>query len=178
MPRPMKPLLLPLAAALLPLLLGPAACTGYQAGAPRPAALAGIQRIAVPMFANDTQHPRAEAIATSAVANALLQEGAFRLASRDSADAVLEGKVSSIRYSPLRGTRLNPQLAEEFYNTITLTWTLRDAKNPTRILAAGTSEGTSQLFRDPNLQTARNNALDDALERAADALVSRISHGY
>ena len=174
----MKPIPHLLAATTLPILLGAASCTGYHAGAPRPAALSGVQRISVPMFANDTQHPRAEAIATSAVANALLQEGAFRLSSTDAADAILEGKVSSIRYSPLRGTRLNPQLAEEFYNTITLTWTLRDAKNPTRILASGSSEGTSQLFRDPNLQTARHNALDDALERAADSLVSKISHGY
>ena len=57
-------------------------------------------------------------------------------------------------------------------------WTLRDARNPTKILASGSSTGSSQLFVSSNLQTARNNALPEALAHAGEALVSRISNGF
>jgi hypothetical protein len=73
---------------------------------------------------------------------------------------------------------LDTLFPEELANTVTLDWTLRDAKDPTKVLASGESSGTSQLFVSPNLQTARNNALPEALERAGNALVSRLSNGY
>lgn len=153
-------------------------CAGYRLGGSRPAAMNGVQSIAVPMFHNETQHPRAEALATSAVADSLVQDGTYRIGSIEGADAILEGRVSRIEYSTLRGSRLNPQLPEELTNTVTLKWTVRDARDPLKVLAVGSSEGKSQLFRDSNLQTARNNALDDALERAAETLVSRIANGF
>lgn len=155
-----------------------ASCAGYRLGGVKPASLDQVKNITVPMFSNSTQHPRAEALATSAVANAIVQDGTYRISTLDEADAVLEGNLREIRYSTIRGTRLDTLLPEELANTVTLNWTLRDARNPTRILASGTSTGSSQLFVSANLQTARNNALPEALERAGEALVSRIANGY
>ena len=172
----MQPPLLP-AALLLPLLLL-ASCAGYHLGNPKPATLARIKSIAVPMFNNDTQHPKAEVLATSAVASALTQDGTFHLTSCEHADAILSGHLKNISYSSIRGSRLDTVHPEELTNTVTLAWTLTDAKNPRLILATGSSLGTSQLFVDPDLQTARNNALPDALERAAEALVSRLANGF
>ena len=91
---------------------------------------------------------------------------------------MLEGNLLEIKYSAIRGTRLDTLLPEELTNRVTLGWTLRDARNPTKVLASGTSTGSSQLFVSSNLQTARNNALPEALERAGVALVSRIANGY
>lgn len=162
----------------LALTLGLVSCAGYQLGAPKPAVLAEVRTIAVPMFANDTLHPRAEALATSAVTSALSQNGTYRLAAVGEADAVLEGTVRTIRYSSIRGRREDSLLPEELTNTVTLQWVLRDARDAGLILASGSSEGSSQLFVDANLQTARNNALPDALERASQALVGRIANGY
>lgn len=153
-------------------------CAGYQLGGTRPASLAGVRTISVPMFENSTLHPRAEALATSAVANAFIQDGTYRIARTDHADAVLEGNLSEIKYSTIRGTRFDTLLPEELANTATLKWTLRDARDPTKVLASGKSSGTSQLFVSSNLQTARNNALPEALERAGEALVSQLSNSY
>ena len=164
--------------ALLAPVLWLVSCTGYQLGGAKPVSLAKVRNIAVPMFSNATQHPRAEALATSAVANAIVQDGTYRIAGLDRADAVLEGKLSGIKYATIRGTRLDTLYPEELANTVTLSWKLRDARDPTKILASGSSSGSSQLFVSSNLQTARNNALPEALERAAEALVSRISNGY
>lgn len=163
---------------LLPACLAFTSCAGYHLGGAKPASLAQVRNLSVPMFSNGTLHPRAEAIATSAVANAIVQDGTYRITTLDQADAVLEGEISQINYSTIRGTRLDTLMPEELANTVTLKWTLRDARNPTKVLAEGSSTGSSQLFVSSNLQTARNNALPEAAERAGEALVSRIASGY
>jgi hypothetical protein len=155
-----------------------ASCVGYQLGGAKPASLKNVKSISVSMFGNETQHPRAEALATSAVASAITQDGTYQLTSLDKADAVLEGRIRRIEYSSIRGSRLDTLLPEELHNEVTVVWELKNAKDPTKVLAAGGSVGTSQLFVDSNLQTARNNALPDALERMAESLVSRLANGY
>jgi hypothetical protein len=153
-------------------------CAGYHLGVAKPAKLAHVNTISVAMFGNATLHPRAEAIATSAVANAIVLDGTYRIVRADQADALLEGRIDSIKYSSIRNTRLDTLHPEELVNQVTLKWTLRDAKNPTHILMSGISSGSSQLYVTPNLQTARNNALPDALDRAGTALVSIIANGF
>lgn len=167
----MRPLLL-----AVPLLL--ASCAGYQLGGVKPAILKDVETISVPMFRNDSLAPRAEALATSAVADAIVLDGTFRIASADDADAVLEGRVAEIGYDQIRSSRINTLRPEELQNTVTLAWVLRDARDPNRVLASGTSVGTSTFFVDSNLQTARNNALPDAFNRAGQALVSRLANGF
>lgn len=153
-------------------------CAGYHLGGTKPPSLAGVRTVSVPMFANGTQEPRAESLATTAVIDAIVRDGTYQLADRGSADAVLEGKLTGIRYSTLRGSRLDSLLAEELTNVVSIEWTLRDAKDPTKILATGSSVGQSSFFADSNLQTARRNALPDAFGRAGTNLVSRLASGY
>lgn len=164
--------------ALLALAMMFASCAGYQLGVSKPASLKRIKTIAVPMFSNATLQPRAEVVATSAVVSAFVQDGTYRIEKSDHADAILEGEIRTILYSPIRGTRLDTLRPEELTNTITLTWTLRDARDPTKILASGSSTGSSQLFVASNLQTAKNNALPEALEHAGVSLVSQLANGY
>ena len=153
-------------------------CAGYQLGGAKPAVLRDVTRITVPMFQNDTLHPRAEALATSAAAEAIVLDGTYRITKLDDADAILEGIVHRIDYTPLRTQRLDTLRPEELQNTVTLLWKLRDARNPTKILASGSATGTSRFFVDSNLQTSRNNALPDALQRASESMVSRLANGF
>lgn len=155
-----------------------ASCAGYQLGGSKPPSLAHVKSIAVPMFSNGTLEPRAEALATSAVTAAIVQDGTYKLAGKDGADAVLEGNIRGIKYSTLRSSRLDTLLAEELTNEVTIDWILRDARDPTKVIASGSSVGNSTFFADSNLQTARRNAMPDAFERAGTNLVSRISSGY
>jgi hypothetical protein len=153
-------------------------CAGYQLGGAKPPSLAAVNRISVSMLENGTLHPRAEAIATSAVTAAFVQNGTYRLSELDRADAMLEGEVTSIIYSPLRGSRRDALTSEELTNTVSINWRLKDARDPTRLLASGTSIGQSSFFVDSNLQTARQNALPDAFDRAAQNLILRLASGY
>lgn len=153
-------------------------CAGYQLGGAKPAILRDVRNVSVPMFHNDTLHPRAEALATSAATDALVQDGTYRITSLDQADAILEGTVRTITYTPLRTARLDTLRPEELQNSVTLTWTLKDARDPTKVLASGSSTGTSRFFVSSNLQTSRNNALPDALERASESMISRLANGF
>lgn len=153
-------------------------CAGYQLGGAKPAVLRDVHNVSVPMFHNDTLHPRAEALATSAAVEAIVSDGTYRITSDSKADAVLEGTLHEIQYTPLRSTRLDTLRPEELQNTVVLNWKLTDARTPGKVLASGSSVGTSRFFVDSNLQTSRNNALPDALQRASEAMVSRLSNGF
>ncbi len=155
-----------------------AGCAGYQLDGAKPAAMSGVDSISVTMFRNDTLHPRAEALATSAVTEAFVLDGTYRIATSADADAILEGTIEEIDYAQIRATRLDTLRPEELQNSVTLRWILRDAAAPDRILAQGISTGISRFFVDSNLQTSRNNALPDAIQRASEALVSRLADGY
>jgi hypothetical protein len=153
-------------------------CAGYRLGVSKPTALAKVKNIHVPMFSNQSFHPRAEALATSAVVNAFTTDGTYRITSLDEADAVLEGRVASIQYTQLVGNRLDTALPEQLRNAVTLGWELKDARDRSKVLMAGSSVGTSQLFVTSNLQTSRNNALPEAVERAGEKMVSQLSSSY
>lgn len=162
--------------AFFPLLLG--SCADYHVGPRKPPSLKEVGSISVSVFDNATLHPRVGAMAASAVASAMTLDGTYRMESAERADAVLEGSVRSIEYNRIRGTRLDSLRPEELQNTVVLSWVLRDARDATKVLASGISTGKSQLFVGSNLQTDRNNALPEAVERAGEALVSRIANGY
>jgi hypothetical protein len=117
-------------------------------------------------------------LATSAVVNAFTTDGTYRITSLDEADAVLEGRVASIQYLQLVGNRLDTSLPEQLRNAVTLGWELKDARDRSKVLMAGSSVGTSQLFVTSNLQTSRNNALPEAVERAGEKMVSQLSSSY
>lgn len=155
-----------------------ASCAGYRIDGTKPAVLRDVQTIAVPMFKNHTLHPRAEALATSAAAEAMVEDGTYHIGTSANADAILEASIHRIQYVQLRAARFDTLRPEELQSTVTLNWILRDGTDSTKILARGTSTGTSNFFVDSNLQTSRNNALPDALQRACDAMISRIANGY
>ena len=153
-------------------------CAGYRVGAQKPPSLKNVNTVSVSVFENDTLHPRAGAMATSAVNSAFTLDGTYKLASAGQADAVLEGTVRDIGYERIRGRRFDTLRPEELSNNVVLAWVLRDAKDPTKILASGISQGNSQLFVVSNLQTARQAALPEAMERAGESLVSRLANGF
>ena len=153
-------------------------CAGYHVGPRKPSSLKNVETISVSVFENDTLHPRLGAMASSSVASAMTMDGTYKIVSADKADAVLEGAVRRIQYDRIRSSRFDALSPEELENRITLAWVLRDAQDPTKVLASGTASGESQLFVASNLQTARQSALPEATERAGIALVSTLTNGY
>ncbi|MBT8043752.1 MAG: hypothetical protein KJO79_02275 [Verrucomicrobiae bacterium] len=153
-------------------------CAGYQLGGSKPAHLANVKSINVPLFSNDTLLVRAGSHATNSMVDALTRDGTYRIASADSADAVLEGKVASVDYRQISSSRLDSLRSEELSMEITIDWVLRDARDPSRILEKGRSRSNSRFFARGNLRTARTNALADALRRASESITTRLADAF
>jgi len=88
---------------LLPLLFS--GCTGYHLGPAKPAYLREIHSIAVPTFRNATLVPRIEVLITGTVIKQFQQDGTYRIANEDSADAVLKGEITLVGRTPARSVR-------------------------------------------------------------------------
>ncbi|MDE0595247.1 MAG: hypothetical protein ABGZ49_03305 [Akkermansiaceae bacterium] len=153
-------------------------CAGYQLGGAKPQQLGAINSLHVAMARNDTQIPRAAAHTTNSIVNALTRDGTYRIATIDTADARLLTTFRKINYRQARSTRIDILRSEELEMEVHLHWILVDARNPLKILAQGKSRGTTRFFVDPNLQTARQTALIDALKRASEAVASRLADGF
>ncbi|MFK7909512.1 MAG: LPS assembly lipoprotein LptE [Akkermansiaceae bacterium] len=163
---------------LLALCLLLTSCAGYQLGGSKPTHLSHVKSIHVPLFENDTLLVRAESLATNSSVDAITRDGTYQIATVETADAVLEGKVLRVNYSQVRSARLDTLRSEELGMEITISWVLRDAQNPTRILETGKSTGVTRFFAGGNLHVARTNALPDALRRATESMVMRFSDGF
>jgi outer membrane lipopolysaccharide assembly protein LptE/RlpB len=168
----------PLRNLLLLAVLALGSCAGYQLGGSKPAPLAEVRTLAVPFFTNKTLFHRAEVLATNASVTALVNDGVYSVVSLDKADAVLEGSVESVDFSQVSTSRTDARRSEELEMVVHIRWAVRGGGTSPRILANGSSTGSTRFFVDPNLQMARTNALSDALERAAQAMVSRLANGW
>lgn len=161
---------------VIPLIL--VSCAGYQLGGFKPSHLAHVKSIHIPLFKNDTLFIRAGSHATNSAVDTLTRNGAFRIASAETADAILLGRVETIKYNQVSTSRSDSIRSEEISLEITINWILQDAKNPSRILEKGQSRGHSTFFARNNIHTARNNALPDAIHRACKSMTTRLADGF
>jgi hypothetical protein len=153
-------------------------CAGYRLGGAKPEALRGVEAIHVPLVKNQTQIPRGAALATNAIVDALVLDGTYRLGNAGSSQAILEVSFFTVDYSAIRTNRFDRLRPEELSMSVTLKWKVINADNPLEVLDSGTSTGRTTFFVDPNLQSAQQSSLHDALRRAATSLVARIADHF
>jgi outer membrane lipopolysaccharide assembly protein LptE/RlpB len=154
-----------------------AGCAGYHLGPATPGYLRDIHSIAVPTFANSTLTPRIEVLVTSTVIKQFQQDGTFRIASADNADATLKAEIVSVGRSPARSVRGNVLSTTEFNLTLTVKYTLlgRDGK----VLGSpGAVGGSTSFFVGSDINTDERQALPLAAEEMARHLVSQLSEGW
>jgi hypothetical protein len=160
---------------LLALLLS--GCAGYHLGPATPAYLRQIHSIAVPTFRNATLVPRIETLVTGTVIKQFQQDGTFRIASEDNADASLKGEIIAVGRSPARSVRGNVLATTEFNLSMRVRYTLvgRDGKT-----MAGPAEaaGSTSFFVGEDVNTDERQALPLAAEQLAGHLVSQLSEGW
>ena len=151
-------------------------CAGYQLGPATPAHLQHIKSIAVPTFANTTLVPRIESLVTGTVIKQFQQDGTFRIASHEQADAVLKAEVTTVGRSPARSVRGNVLSTTEFNLNVSVRYSLvgRDGK----ILATGGAAGGTSFFVGSDVSTDERQALPLAAEELAKQLVSQLSEGW
>ena len=160
---------------LLAVLVG--GCAGYQLGPATPAHLRSVKSIAVPTFANTTLTPRIEVLITSTIIKQFQQDGTFRIAGEDQADAILKGEIVAVNRSPARSLRGNVLSTTEFNLNLTVRYTLvgRDGR---QLGHPGSAGGGTSFFVGSDVSTDERQALPLAAEELAKSLVSQLSEGW
>ena len=169
----MKLLLIPLLC-----LIALTSCAGYKLGGHKPKHLAAVKSIYIPLAKSRVIFPRAEALTTNTVVDTFASDGTYRIGSASHSDATLEVTLRAIDYRQVRSSRFDTLLSEELEMEVTLDWVLINPAKPGAPLDKGRSRERTRFFVADNLQTARANALPDALERASRGIVSRLSDGF
>jgi hypothetical protein len=152
-------------------------CAGYHIGPVKPAYLSAVHSIAVPTFKNSTLEPRIEVLITGTVIKQFQQDGTYRIASDENADAILRGDIIRISRSPSRSLRGNVLATVEFGLTIQVRYQLvgRDGKV---IARPADVTGSASFFVGSDVTTDERQALPLATEEVATRLVSQLSEGW
>lgn len=176
-------------------------CSGYQLGEVKPSSYAGIERIHVPTFRNDTLEPRLSSLVTNAVLKELQVDGTYTVSNRQTSDAVLVGTIYEVDKRQLRSVRTDTLQSQELRLYLYVDFHLEDPNTGQKIEStapAGAAFGKTKevegdevikarqgrvygetiQFVDRSFQVGERNALAVAAEDLAEKLVSQLSNGW
>ena len=152
-------------------------CAGYHIGEVKPNKLKDIQSITVPTFANKTLLPRIEVLVTDTVIKQFHQDGTYKIAGDEHADAILQGDILKVTRLPARSVRGNVLATTEFKLNMRIRYKLLRAGTE-EVLAQGDATGDTSFFVSSDVTTDERQALPLAAEQVATRLVSQLSEGW
>jgi lipopolysaccharide assembly LptE-like protein len=152
-------------------------CLGYQVGPVKPSVLRDIHAIAVPTFENKTLLPRIEVLITDSVIKQLQQDGTYRIANENNADAILKAEITDISRAPARSVRGNVLATTEFNLTMHVKYKL-ETSSGTVLMPSTEVVGTTSFFVGTDVTTDERQALPLAAEELASHLVTQLSEGW
>jgi outer membrane lipopolysaccharide assembly protein LptE/RlpB len=152
-------------------------CLGYHVGPVKPSVLRDVHGIAVPTFENKTLLPRIEALITDSVIKQLQQDGTYRIANENNADAILKAEISEISRTPARSLRGNVLRTTEFNLAMHVKYKL-ETPSGTVLMPSTEVVGTTSFFVGEDVTTDERQALPLAAEELAIHLVTQLSEGW
>ena len=152
-------------------------CLGYHVGPVKPSVLRDVHGIAVPTFENKTLLPRVEVLITDSVIKQLQQDGTYRIANENNADAVLKAEISEISRTPARSLRGNVLATTEFNLAMHVKYKL-ETPSGTVLMPSTEVVGTTSFFVGEDVTTDERQALPLAAEELAIHLVTQLSEGW
>lgn len=159
------------------LLVGGNGCARYSLGAEKLGAMRNVRTLYIDVFENRTYYPRTEVLFGSSLAEQVAGDGSYKLASKDSADAVLRGKITSIGLRQIRSQKYNTYDSLQTQLTMDVYYEVVE-RGTGKILTSGSLTVDSDYFNQGNEQSTRWNALSFAARSAATSLVTRIAYGF
>ena len=152
-------------------------CLGYHVGPVKPSVLRDVHGIAVPTFENKTLLPRVEVLITDSVIKQLQQDGTYRIANENNADAILKAEISEISRTPARSLRGNVLATTEFNLAMHVKYKL-ETPSGTVLMPSTEVVGTTSFFVGEDVTTDERQALPLAAEELAIHLVTQLSEGW
>jgi outer membrane lipopolysaccharide assembly protein LptE/RlpB len=152
-------------------------CLGYHVGPVKPGFLRDVHVIAVQTFENKTLLPRIEVLVTDSVIKQLQQDGTYKIAEKDNADAVLKAEITGVSRAPARSVRGNVLATTEFNLTMHVKYKL-ETRSGTLLVPPAEVVGTTSFFVGTDVTTDERQALPLAAEELATHLVTQLSEGW
>ena len=149
----------------------------------KPTRLRAVNSIAVPSFQNETLEPRIEVMLANTVIKQIQQDGTYRIASVNDADAILECTIDQILRRPARSVRGNVLQTREYLLNLRGRYRVVDRASG-EILDARTFTGQTSFFVSGTNNIAADVNQDErqaiplAAEDLAIRLVAQISEGW
>ena len=143
----------------------------------KPSVLRDIHTIAVPTFENKTLLPRIEVLITDSVIKQLQQDGSYKVANENNADAILKAEITEITRAPARSVRGNVLRTTEFNLIMHVKYKLETASG-TVLMPSAEVVGTTSFFVQSDVTTDERQALPLAAEELANHLVTQLSEGW
>lgn len=151
-------------------------CAGYAPGVNKPKQMAGVTKLAVPTFKNDTLQPRLEVLVTDAVIKQLQIAGTYKIVPVSEADAVVHGVIEDITSRQFRAQRNNTIKTSQLLVGLIVKYEVKDPSG--NVLLTGKPQAVSTLILDPNFQVTKQQALADATSRLSEAMSIEITEGW
>jgi len=152
-------------------------CLGYHVGPVKPSVLRDVHAVAVPTFENKTLLPRIEVLITDSVIKQLQQDGTYRIANENNADAILKAEITDISRTPARSVRGNVLATTEFNLIMHVKYKL-ETPSGTVLMPSAEVVGTTSFFVGTDVTTDERQALPLAAEELASHLVTQLSEGW
>ncbi|PYK71923.1 MAG: hypothetical protein DME42_10010, partial [Verrucomicrobia bacterium] len=146
-------------------------CLGYHVGPVKPSVLRDIHAVAVPTFENKTLLPRIQVLITDSVIKQLQQDGTYRIANENNADAILKAEITDISRTPARSVRGNVLATTEFNLIMHVKYKL-ETPSGTVLMPSAEVVGTTSFFVGTDVTTDERQALPLAAEELASHLVT------
>ena len=152
-------------------------CAGYTLGGQKPTHLAGITKLAVPTFENQTLEPRIASLVTNALIKQIQMDGSYQIVTEDEADAVLHGTVTRVNRSQFRSNRFNVLRTSQLQMTLNTQFNITDTTSG-RPIHRGIASASSYVILDSNIQNSEAQVLEDAAQRLSGNIANEISEGW
>jgi hypothetical protein len=160
-----------------------AGCSGYQVGSIKPTPMAKVKTLAVQNFKNETLEPRVEVLLADTVIKQIQQDGTYKIARENEADATLECTLQGLDRRSDRSVRGDVLLTSEYQLNLKILYRIVE-RGTGKILEDRTVSGSTSFFVSgsnalaADVKQDERQALPLAAEDAAVRLVAQITEGF
>lgn len=146
------------------------ASCGYHLGGMKAPAMENMNTFCVDVFANETVHPNAGMLMTTAMANTLQSDGTFRMAPRKDADFVVKGSVRKIERESMITNTEDTYISTQIGVRVEVDYQIVDMKSGRVLISARESEDGNFFNEVGNTESALEAAISYATRRIADEI--------
>ena len=137
-----------------------------------------VKTIYVPVVKNESYEPGLPVMVTNAILRRIDNDGTYASSRSKQADAILEVKVVNFSRTPMRQSRADVQVTDQYEATLEISATLTNLRSGKRIFTDRRVEGKTRYFVQGNAQEVERQALPSAADDLAYNLVKVISEGW